>query len=495
MKYLFIILVYVLLTLKTSLLLQAQNHKTALSLRNVVDLAINQSSAVRYAQNRNVNFYWRYKNHFTRFRPELLLTGDMPNYTHTTKPVEQPDGSILFKQVSNMLASTRLSLNQSIPQLGTSVYAASSISRIEDFRNNTIDFSGDPVIIGFTQPIFSYNWMKWYRKTEPLVYGEAQRQYIESIENISFIATRRFFQYLRVQTDYTLAENNLKNSLDNMKIAETKSELGQISENDLARNRLSVLNARKALNSAEMNLKNADFELKSYIGLSQDANIELLLPLNMILFDINVERAVEEAKENRKETLAFERRLIQADAQLIQAKRSNSLNATLRGSYGTSNRAELVGDIYQNPETQRMLRISLSIPILDWGRSASQVKLAESQRELTIYEVEREANDFEREVIVQVEQFSLLEDQLVTAKEADNVAESGYMIALKKFQNGEITITEMNIFLSERERAKRDYIGSLQSYWEAYFRLRILTLYDFEMDRKIAYGNPMLNLQ
>ncbi len=426
------------------------------------------------------------------FRPMLVLSGDLPNYSHTTKPVEQPDGSIQFKQVSNMLASSTISLNQSIPLIGTSIYAASSITRVQDFRSNTVDFSGSPVVVGFHQPLFAYNWMKWYRKTEPLIYGEAQRRYIESIETISYAATIRFFRYLKVQTDYTLAENNLMNSLNNLKIAEIKSELGQISENDLSRIKLSVLNARKALNTAEMDLKNADFELKSYIGLSQDIDIELLLPLNMILFEVDGERALQEAKANRKETLTFERRLIEADEQLTQAKRSNSLSATLTGSYGTSNNADFVGGIYENPEQQRMFRLSLSVPILDWGRSASQVKLAESRRELTLYEVDRETKDFEREVVVQVEQFSLLEDQLITAKEADNVAESGYLIALKKFQNGEITITEMNIFLSERERAKRDYIASLESYWAAYYRLRILTLYDFELDKKITYGNPML---
>jgi outer membrane protein len=73
------------------------------------------------------------------------------------------------------------------------------------------------------------------------------------------------------------------------------------------------------------------------------------------------------------------------------------------------------------------------------------------------------------------------------------VAENGYLIALKKFQSGEISITDLNISLSERESAKRDYISSIENYWESYYRLRILTLYDFELNQKIVYGNPMLS--
>jgi outer membrane protein len=139
-----------------------------------------------------------------------------------------------------------------------------------------------------------------------------------------------------------------------------------------------------------------------------------------------------------------------------------------------------------------MIKLSLSIPILDWGRSSSAVKLAESQRELVVYDVEKDNVDFERGVVVQVEQFGLLRDQLNTAQQADKVAENGYLISIKKFQSGEISITDLNISLAERETAKRDYITAIENYWESYYRLRILTLYDFELNQKITYDNPML---
>jgi outer membrane protein len=470
----------------------AQENKLTLSLRNVIDLAITQSSSIKYVQNQNVNSYWRWKNFQTRFRPQLTLTGELPNYTHSTTPVTQPDGNIEFKQVSNAQASAQISLSQSIPLTGTYVYAASSIYRIQDFKNKYTDFSGSPFQIGFYQPLFAYNWMKWSKKTEPLVYEGAQKEYIEGIEDISLNATRRFFRYLKVQTNYNLAESNLKNSQDNLKIAETRQQLGQISENDFSRIKLSVYNAQKALNKARMDLKNADFELKSYIGLSQDQEITLIIPLNMTLFEIDPVKALEEAKSNRKETLEYTRRLIEADRQLVEAKRNSGPSITLSASYGLSNSADWLGGVYENTEKQRLLRLYLSIPILDWGRSESQVKLAESRKDLVQYDVTKDREAFERQVIVQVEQFGLLKDQLVTAEEADKVAENGYQISLKKFQNGEISITELNISLSERESARNDYMSSLESYWIAYYNLRKLTLYDFEMQQKISYNNPML---
>ena len=315
-------------------------EKYILTLDDVIDLAITQSSAIRYTQNRNVNYYWRYRNFKTRFRPQLRLTGNIPNYSQTTSPITQPDGSIEFKQVSNLTASTAISLNQSIPQLGTYVWASTTAAGIQNLKNDEVSFSGSPFSIGFQQPLFAYNWMKWYRKTEPMIFDEAQKRFVEEIEEIALNATSQFFQYLTVQTNYNLAESNLKNSRDNLRISTTKKELGQISENDYSRIELSVLNAQKALNQARMSLKNADFNLKTYIGMEQSREIELVIPLEITLFDVDPDLALAKAKENRKETTYNQRRLVNADRDLAQAKSNTGLSATLTGSYGLSNSAE-----------------------------------------------------------------------------------------------------------------------------------------------------------
>lgn len=458
-------------------------------------MAIKNSPSIRYYQNRNVNYYWRWKNFRANFKPQLGISGDLPNYNVANAPITQPDGSIEFKQIAQLSTTADLALTQIIPQSGTTLYGASSIYRVQDYNNNTVNWSGAPFYIGFVQPIFAYNWYKWSRKTEPLLYEESQKEYIENVERVSLRSASRFFTYLSIQTNYNLAANNLKNSEDNLKIAEVKKKLGSISENDFSRIKLSVLNAKKSLNRSSMDLKNADFELKSYIGMNQNTPIELIVPLEMVLFYIDADKALEETLANRKEGPEFERRLIEADRDLNRAKRNTGLSTTLRGSYGTSKSANELSGVYVDTEKQQTLRLSLNIPILDWGKSASAVKLAESRRELVLYGVEREQLDFEREVVVQVEQFNLLKDQLATATEADKVAGNGYLISLKRFQNGEISITDLNISLQEREKAKRDYIAAIEEYWESYYFLRILTLYDFELNQKIIYTNPTLSIK
>ena len=93
----FILLVAAVFIIGNGLKAQVENlDKYVLTLDDVIDMAITQSSAIKYSQNRNVNYFWRYRNFKTRFRPQLRLNGDLPNYQNTTSPITQPDGSIEF---------------------------------------------------------------------------------------------------------------------------------------------------------------------------------------------------------------------------------------------------------------------------------------------------------------------------------------------------------------------------------------------------------------
>ncbi|WP_262489566.1 hypothetical protein [Jejuia pallidilutea] len=50
---------------------------------------------------------------------------------------------------------------------------------------------------------------------------------------------------------------------------------------------------------------------------------------------------------------------------------------------------------------------------------------------------------------------------------------------------GKITITDLNIALQEKDQAIFQYLNSLQKFWQDYYILRQLTLYDFINDKKI----------
>jgi outer membrane protein len=88
-------------------------------------------------------------------------------------------------------------------------------------------------------------------------------------------------------------------------------------------------------------------------------------------------------------------------------------------------------------------------------------------------------------VLTQVRQFEMLQEQIKITRVADDIAQRRYDITKNRYNIGKISITDMNIALTEKDAAKANYIQSLRDYWEAYFNLRMLTLYDFENGNQI----------
>ena len=58
--------------------------------------------------------------------------------------------------------------------------------------------------------------------------------------------------------------------------------------------------------------------------------------------------------------------------------------------------------------------------------------------------------------------------------------------ALESYKVGRISLTDLNIALAEKDQARRAYIGALRACWVAHYRLRALTLYDFERQAPLA---------
>ena len=54
---------------------------------------------------------------------------------------------------------------------------------------------------------------------------------------------------------------------------------------------------------------------------------------------------------------------------------------------------------------------------------------------------------------------------------------------------GDISLTDYNIALEEKDKAKQDHITALRDYWLTYYTIRILTLYDFSKNQQLTVNN------
>lgn len=481
-RYIFFLIPFIALFKQVS----AQSTDTLrLNLTEVVAMAKEKSIASKQAATLKETRYWEWMTYKSNYQPQLSLKGTLPGYSKSSIAVQQPDGTIDFRQVRNNNSSLDLSFSQRIAQTGGTIFGTTSLQRFDDFDRNSTIYNGVPYGIGYTQPLFQFNTLKWDRRIAPLKYNESQQAYIESMEQISINASNYFFELLLAQVDLQIAETNRRNTGSIQQIANTKFEMGKVSKNEILQLQLEALKAEKAVGIAKRDMEVATYNLKTYTGLQSTDKIKLSLPQATVAMKVVVEQALKEAFQNRSDAIAFGRRLEEARRDVAKAKGDNGLNATLNAKLGFSKSGRSISSVYQSPKDQQLLELTLEIPILDWGRQQSRKKTALANQQFTQYSVEQDKQNFTQKIITEVNLFEMMKDQIALNAKAEQIASEKYQIAKERYVLGNLSITDLSIAFQENDQAKRDYINSLRDFWGAYYQLRYLSLFDFEKNERI----------
>jgi len=128
----------------------------------------------------------------------------------------------------------------------------------------------------------------------------------------------------------------------------------------------------------------------------------------------------------------------------------------------------------------------VQVPILDWGLGRGQYRMAQSAEEVIKTDVRQSQIDFDENVFLQVMQFNLQDDQVAIASKADTIADLRYEVSKRRFLIGKIDVLDLNVALEEKDVARRGYVQALRNYWDYYYDLRGLTLYDWQKDMKLV---------
>src|SRR5690606_21820015 len=218
---------------------------------------------------------------------------------------------------------------------------------------------------------------------------------------------------------------------------------------------------------AKLDQETNRLRLRSFVGMNDTEQFELVLPEEIPQFEISLEEALERARANRADFIAFERRRLEAESQVASAK-GDRFDATLTASYGLNNSGSYLSDIHLDPLRQQRFNIGFDVPVLGWGRKKGRVRTGSANKEFTDYVIAQDEVNFEQESLTQVRQFEMLRLQIEITKKSDEVAQERYNVAQNRYLIGRIDITNLNIALTEKDDAKRSYILALQSFWQAY---------------------------
>lgn len=465
---------------------QAQEIISA-GINDIIASAQSDSPDYLLAKTRENNAHWIYVASKSVFKPQLSFSATLPSLNRSISPITLPDGSRAFVTSSFMSNTVGLNLNQVVSATGGSVFISTNLQRLDDFGTlaGPATYLSSPVSIGFDQPILRLNPYKWDKKEAEINYTASKKRFVEDRERIAFESVNNFFD---LYTSKLTLDEAIRNSdyLDSLAVnAQGRFSVGKISETELLQIQLTAKNAKSSVARLNLSVQNKIEALRDFLGIQKQVDFNLSTPLPITLVDIDKDKALEYALKNRSITEDFRLRLLNAERQMESAQKDNGPSLRLSGSFGLTKSAESFKGAYQELLDQEQVSLSIDIPIADFGRRKAQREIAKSNLELTQLQLRQDQISFEREILVNVEQFKLKRDQLTLAEEALEIAKKRVDIAKKRFDIGKIDVTNLNIAIQEELGAQQSYYSTLWDLWRAHYTIRNLTLYDFESDKPL----------
>ncbi|MCC5942700.1 MAG: TolC family protein [Balneolaceae bacterium] len=476
---LFLILLSV--AISQTLFAQSESEVHILSLEETINLAIETSPLSRSARYALISNQWRYQSFRADLLPGLSASGNAPNYTRAFRDNFNPDGttSLIYTQQSN--ASIGLSIDQPIMPTGGNLSVSTGVTRLGIFANeNTYLWSSTPMVIGYRQPLFQFNELRWRNRIEPLQLQIAQKEYVEAMEQLSLTVTQRYFDVLLSKINLDIAEFNVAVNDSIYNISQGRYNVGNIAENDLLQTELQLRNAEAALTQAELNYNQQLNNFRLVLGLSPEISIDVEIPEEIPQFMVDEEIALTMARRYNSMYLNFEMQALEAERNLDQATKQSSFSATIQANYGLNQTSENFSDLYQEPLSQQFVTLNFQIPIFNWGKQRAEVNFARNTQRQVADDIAFEQAQFDQQVQNMVAEFRQLSDQVALAELSERIADRRYEVARNRYRIGQIDITNLFIAQNERDAALRNYIQTIRNYWISVYNLRRLTLFDFE---------------
>jgi len=491
MKRYFLLLNLIMLTC----LAQGQ-QKMKLSLNDALRFAQAQSLQSFLVKNTYIVGHLQYKNFKADYLPSLTLKSDLISYSNANQlrynSITQTED---YVRTQTLNSNASLAIVQNVAATGGTFFIQSDLARNENFSTSPyIQFSSRPLQVGYSQELFGYNRFKWERMMEPKRYEQAKKEYLHNVEQTNITGCNYFFNLAIAHMNLEMAEYNYATTDTLLQVAHKRFLLGTIQKDELLELELNKNNSSINQEEAQMQYRKNKEALLTFLRLSPNLELELELP-DILELTIPEQKALQLAKERNAEMLEQELNLIDARRQVAQAKAENRFQANLNVSYGI-NKADgyydyindtpvngEIGNVYRPDfDEYQQLGVSLSVPILDWGKRKGQYQLAKSRQEIIRISTEQTITSFEQEVVTKVLEFNLQHNKVLAAAKSDTLAQQSYKLTTTRFRKGNVDVLKLTASQNAKDNARLQYIRSLYQYWSDYYTVRNLTLYNFVKD-------------
>ncbi len=474
LKYFFILFLF-------PLLAQAQEELT-MTLEDCIELASKQSLDAFLAKNMYLASYWDYRSYKASRLPSLNLESTPISLKKDISQEWNNDNNNYdYYQINKISSNAALNITQQVALTGGTLELVTENSYYKKISSPAI-YTSSPIYISYKQNLNGYNSLKWRAKIDPESYKAAKQNYLETREEIAMSAISYFFNLINAQIDLDISTRNLSSSEELFRIGKGRFEVGTIKQDELLNLELNYYNAQLDKTKAEQSLLKARVKLNIFLNIDKSTTINCIIPEEVPNVTINLDDALTMAKQNNSAIIDLHINELKYEQNLAKTKADNRFSSTLSMSYGLSSNVNYNDNFinsYKDPQDKQNLSLTFSIPIIDWGEGKGAVAVAKSNLEAQRIKNTQAINEFEQNVNENVLEFNIQKLQVNNSAKADTIAQKAYDISYEIFKLGKLDVINLNQARNDQESARKAYISSLKSYWTYWYKIRQLTLFDF----------------
>lgn len=453
----------------------------AITLQRAVDLAQSQGHRAHAAAAARDAARARDHAFGARLLPQLSFDA-LPDYRREIEPVVQPDGSVLFTAVQSTRTQAGLSIGQELPFTGGRLSIGSSLQRYEvtGGAQQRLSWSSTPVTVTLNQPLMRSNSTRWNVREQHIRIDVAERQYLEAREAIALQTSNAFFDLYVAMKEFENATTNAAVNDTLFTLNKGRYEVGKIGENDLLQSELALLRSRSAAENAKLDYERALAAFRLAVAMPATAPLDVTVSADIPDFEADTLVAVAQALRNRSELSDLALQEVQSRRRISEARLNTGLGANVSASIGFNQTAPTANLAYRNLLQAQRFAIGVSVPLVQWGARNGDVQAAlfDHRRVEAMSHVSRE--QLTQEAHFAAMQLTQATRNVALSAKADTVASKRFEVAYNRYVIGRIGIDNLYLAQSEKDQAFNQYLQALRSYWSAYYRLRQVTLYDFE---------------
>jgi len=362
-------------------------------------------------------------------------------------------------------------------QSSTAEFTGQEATTSERFSNN--------LYLALNQPLFTYNRLKLQLKELELSYENANISYAMQRLNMERMVTQYFYSVYMAQMNLAIAREELANTRKSHEIIKNKVDAGLAAREELYQAELNLSQSNSTVQNRQVSFENAKDQLKMYLGMDLFEDILVMTDVEAEPVKVDLQKAIDNGLVSRMELRQREIDLETSQFDMIRTKALNEFNGSMNLAYGFIGDNEKLSGVFDQPTKNPQVQLSFNIPIFDWGERKARIKAQEA----AIKSQELNFDEQKKQIIIDIrEAYRNLQNQvnqIEIARQNERNAQLTYEINLERYENGDLTGMDLNLYQTQLSNQKINYAQALINYKIELLNLKIQSLYDFEKDQAV----------